>query len=341
MTAPVIRALFQKRIGGDDALLELARRRFEEAGLAAEVYADNADELSWVLTYAPAAATPPVVHLSRGINLLVPRDREKVEQLAVRFAGRVDGFVAHDRAPMADRIDDLAEAVSYLDGRFRSLPGPPRLWLEYAAGLDPGRFLAVAERLAPIPTAGICLDVGHVGIRAARTTFGHRHPGLDVTTLTTTDPRLPELVDDVQAAVRSALGTVLDLIRGLALLGGPLHFHLHDGHPLRPGLADHASFLTRLPVPFAFGGRRSLDLLYGAGGLEAIVTTAAETRGPQGASFTLEIHDPPGRLPVDDARDLFRHWRDTTNAERMNHWLDVLSQNGMLVANVLSRVAEG
>ncbi|MGZ6839771.1 MAG: hypothetical protein ACXVHC_04850, partial [Frankiaceae bacterium] len=60
-----------------------------------------------------------------------------------------------------------------------------------------------------------------------------------------------------------------------------------------------------------------------------------------GASFTLEIHDPPGRLPVDDARDLFRHWRDTTNAERMNHWLDVLSQNGMLVANALSRVAEG
>ena len=158
--------------------------------------------------------------------------------------------------PMTGRRWPTVSTISprpsrYLDGRFRRLPGPPRLWLEYAAGLDPGRFLAVAERLAPIPTAGICLDVGHVGIRAARTTFGHLHPGLDVTTLTTTDPRLPELVDDVQAAVRSALGTVLDLIRGLALLGGPLHFHLHDGHPLRPGLADHVSFLTRLPVPFA------------------------------------------------------------------------------------------
>ena len=30
---------------------------------------------------------------------------------------------------------------------------------------------------------------------------------------------------------------------------------------------------------------------------------------------------------------LFPHWRDTTNAERMNYWLSVLSENAMLIAD--------
>ena len=44
-TVPALHALFQCGVDGDDALLRLARLRFDQAGLAAEVYADNPDQL--------------------------------------------------------------------------------------------------------------------------------------------------------------------------------------------------------------------------------------------------------------------------------------------------------
>ena len=46
---PPVLGLFQKRFEGDDALLELARRRFEQAGLGAEMYAGTPEELEWML----------------------------------------------------------------------------------------------------------------------------------------------------------------------------------------------------------------------------------------------------------------------------------------------------
>lgn len=45
MTCPRILALFQKRIEGDDALLQLAGLRFKEAGLGTEFYAETTAEL--------------------------------------------------------------------------------------------------------------------------------------------------------------------------------------------------------------------------------------------------------------------------------------------------------
>jgi len=72
--------------------------------------------------------------------------------------------------------------------------------------------------------------------------------------------------------------------------------------------------------------------MYGPRGLASIVSAAIEACGPQRASFTLEIHQVEGRLPLADASRLFRHWRDTTNAERMNYWLSVLGENAMLVS---------
>ena len=132
----------------------------------------------------------------------------------------------------------------------------------------------------------------------------------------------------------SALPAVLFLIRSLGQVGKPFHLHLHDGHPLIPGLSDHVSFLTRVPVPFEHHGRRSLGPLYGPAGLAAIVQTAARDGGG-GASLTLEIHQVEGRRPLADAAGLFGHWRDLTNAERMNHWLAVLGEHAALVAAAL------
>jgi hypothetical protein len=111
-----------------------------------------------------------------------------------------------------------------------------------------------------------------------------------------------------------------------------VHFHLHDGHPLIPGLRDHFSFLTRLPIPFSYHARQSLDMMYGPGGLASIVSAALEACPPQAISFTLEIHQVEGRLPLTDAAWLFPHWQDTTNAERMNYWLSVLAENAMLIS---------
>jgi hypothetical protein len=208
------------------------------------------------------------------------------------------------------------------------------LFLEYAAGLELDWFLEVAERLRDLPSVGACIDVGHVGIAQARASFARVYPGLDLASMHPGDARLPEVAAAVEAAVASALPAVLKLTRSLGRLGKRFHLHLHDGHPLIPGLSDHFSFLIRVPVPFEYQGRRSLDPLYGPGGLSAIVQAAAGAGGDR-ASLTLEIHQAEGRRPLGDAAGLFRHWRDHTNAERMNHWLLVLAENAALVTCAL------
>jgi len=333
-----VHALFQQRVAGDEALLRLAQLRFEQAGLAAEVHAGTPDELDRLLGFTPREAPPPVVHLDRRLDILRQPDRDAVAGLARRFAGRVAGFVVHDRADMPTRLDDLVAAAAEVDAALASLgPPPPRLYLEYAAGCELGEFVEMGWRLRDFERVSLCVDTGHVGVREARRQFARQHPGLgfDLADLEPGDPRLPELAADVQAAVASALPAVLHLAGTLAALDKPLHFHLHDGHPLVPGLADHFSFLTRLPVPFWYAGRESLSPLYGPSGVDEIVRSAVEAC--TAVSFTLEIHQVEGRLPLGDAAGLFRHWSDTTNAERMNYVLAVLSENALLVTAALGQ----
>jgi hypothetical protein len=255
-----------------------------------------------------------------------------VREFADRFAGRVAGLVVHDKREMAAQTDRLLVALHELNARLCERLDGPLVFLEYAAGLDRGWFVEVAERLQAAERVSCCIDVGHIGLRQAAARFGDSHPGLNLKKLSPADDRLPDLVADVQDAVGSALPHVLDVTRSLARLGKHLHFHLHDGHPLIPGLRDHFSFLTRLPIPFSYQGRRSLSTMYGPGGLASIVSAALEACPPQGVSFTIEVHQVEGRLPLTDAASLFPHWQDTTNAERMNYWLSVLSENAMLIS---------
>jgi hypothetical protein len=326
-----VHALFQQRVDGDDALLKLAGLRFAQMGVAAEVYAHTPDHLEYVLPFVPSHARLPVVHLSRRINVLHGRDRAVVREFADRFAGRVAGLVVHDKREMGAKTDRLLAAMRELNAHLCERPGSPLVFLEYAAGLDRGWFIEVAERLQAAERVSCCIDVGHIGLRQAAACFKRRHPGLDLKKLSPVDDRLPSLVADVQNAVESALPHVLAVIRSLGRLGKPVHFHLHDGHPLIPGLRDHFSFLTRLPIPFSYEGRRSLSTMYGPAGLASIVSTAVDACAPQGVSFTIEVHQVEGRLPLGDAAWLFPHWQDTTNAERMNHWLSVLSENALLI----------
>jgi hypothetical protein len=331
-----VHALFQQRVSGDDALLKLAGFRFAQMGVAAEVYADSPDQLEYVLQFVPPHPRLPVVHLNRKINVLHERGRAVVREFASRFAGRIAGLVVHDSREMGEQTDRLLAALRELDRFIGERPDDLIVFLEYAAGLEPGWFVEVAERLQDAERVSCCIDVGHIGIRQASSRFARHHPGLSIGNLSVADDRLPELVADVQDAAGSALGDVLDVIRSLGRLGKPIHFHLHDGHPLVQGLSDHFSFLTALPIPFSYNGRRSLSMMYGPGGLASIVSTATQACRPRGVSFTIEIHQVEGRLPLADAAWLFPHWRDTTNAERMNYWLYVLAENAMLVSQSIA-----
>jgi hypothetical protein len=335
-----LHALFQRRVAGDDALLELARLRFTQTGLAAELYADTPGELEHVLRFVPPHRHRPTVHLNRGINLLHEPGRATVADFADRFAGRVGGLVVHDQRDMGDQTGRLLAVLRELDARLCERPDAPFVFLEYAAHLEPGWFVEVAEKLQDAERVSFCIDIGHVGNRQASARFARRHPGLNLRDLSPGDARLPGLAADVQDAVHGAVGDVIDVTRAIGRLGKRLHFHLHDAHPLIPGLADHFSFLIRLPIPFSCQGRRSLSMMYGPVGLAAIVSAAIEACAPQQVSFTLEIHQVEGRLPLADASPLFSHWSDTTNAERMNYWLSVLSENALLASQSIAELSQ-
>lgn len=327
-----VRGLFQQRVPGDDALLRLARLRFEQAGLGAEVYAADFAALDRMLAFAPADDVLPMVHLDRRLDLMVDDDRRRVAGFVERFRGRIAGVVVHDKAPMVHRTDDVEAACRQLDGDLRA--DSPMVFLEYAAGHPPDWFAGLAERVSDVAAVSMCVDIGHVGIHQAHRALAQSRRDVTFTRLQADADLLATHIDAVEMAVDTALPTVLRLTDRLARVGKPLHFHLHDGHPLIPTLSDHFGFLTQVPVPFAHRGRRAVDTMYGPDGLRAIVATAVAA-APHDAqpSLTLEIHQVSGRQPLADAAPLFAHWTDLTNAEHTDRWLSVLAENARLVSD--------
>jgi hypothetical protein len=325
----MFRGLFQRYVGPEDAFLRLARLQFARAGMGAELYADAPSDLEHDLAFLPAPGPLPTVHLARDIDLLTASGQGRVRQFCERFAGRVLGFVVHDRAAMAGQPAKVAAALANA-----VVPGGPMVFLEYAAGLEPAAFLDLAYGLAGLDQASVCVDIGHVGIRQSRLEIARLHPQLNLAELRARGGADPALVAGVQDAVHAASRDVVELIKQLAAVGKPAHFQLHDGHPLRPGVADHFGFFGRLNVPFDWLGKASLDPLYGPEGLSRVIAAVLENFPPGGASFTLEIHQSPGSRPLDDEEaSLFREFRDpatTAKAERLNHWLAALAENHSL-----------
>jgi hypothetical protein len=337
-SAPVL-GLFEKRIEGDDALLELARLRFQQAGLGAEIYASTPEQLESLLQFRPSKESPVMAHLSRDFNLNDLRSRGRIVEFTTRFSGRIYGMVLHDHPDLVSRSDEYFRAALEMEAWLEKVPGGPLLFVEYAAGLEPSEYIRFFQSIRGLSRLSACVDVGHVGIWQARQAFAATHPGQDVCALKSQPPNLPQLMSDVDNAIRSALPTVLALIDALGALQKPVHFHLHDGHPLSTfspfGVSDHLSFLQKVPLNFEYRGQRSAPLLYGPAGLQEIVSRAIEKIGQNHVSFTLEIHPIFERHHLDDAVPLFNHWTDKTNAEKMNHWLGVLSQNGSLVRDAV------
>lgn len=342
---PPALGLFEKRIEGDDSLMELARLRFAQAGLGTEIHGGTPEQIESVLRFRPSSAAAVTVHLPRDFNLMDEDIRGRIAALAARFAGRVLGFVLHDHQDLVARRDDYLRSAIELDARLARIEGAPKVFIEYAVGLDPDVFAEFFGTIRELARLSACVDTGHVGIRQARQTYAKAHPGVDVCALKFSPERLPALIEEVDAAVRSALPAVLNLMAQLGALGKPVHFHLHDGHPLSTfspfGVSDHLSFQAEIPLAVEFRGQRSAPLLFGPAGLARLAATALETIGRERASFTLEIHPTFDRLPLGDAAELFGHWRDTTNAERMNHWLSVLAQNHALLQDALRAAGSG
>jgi hypothetical protein len=335
---PRLMALFQKRIEGDDALLHLANLRFKEAGMGIEFYADTLNEMDKLLRFKPFSDAPAVAHLQRGINLLEEKSQRLIMDFASSFAGQIYGLVIHDQDETVTHFDDYLSAVCRIESKLKGLKESPYLFIEYAVGLKPDRFLELFKRIHNLEHVSACVDIGHIGICQVRDAFSRSHPKEDVCTFTPYDPRLKQVIDDVEGSVHSALPVVVNLIHALGRLGKPLHFHLHDGHPLSTlspfGISDHISFLSEIPIPFEYKGKQSLHTMFGPSGLSEVVTESLKALSPDLISFTLEIHPVEGRVPFDDTSYLFDHWKDKANAERMNYWLLTLQQNHILLLDI-------
>lgn len=338
-SCPPFLALFQKRIDGDDALLELARLRFEQAGLGPEFYAETPEELEWLLQFRPAGPAPAVVHLARWIDILNPGHCRLIREFGTRFSGRIFGMVVHDQPEAVTMRQDYLFALAALGTDLKSA-GAPLLFIEYAAGLAPEDFISLCRQMKDRGSIGPCIDTGHLSIRRVRDLFGAVHPGSDVCALRPDDPELPGLIVHVQRAAAGAREQVIKDIWEICRIGRPVHFHLHDGHPLSHtspfGVSDHLSFLAEIPLPFEWEGKRSLPGILGPGGLKQVIEAAGGIVGGHGCSMSLEIHPSDGRLPLGDAEGLFGNWRDKGNAERMNHWLNLLADNHRLLLKTCS-----
>lgn len=340
-----ILALFQKRIEGDDALLDLAQQRFRRAGLGAEFYAENPDELDHLMGFSPGGDTLPMVHLPRGTDLCQEGGRQLVLGFAERFGKRVSGLIVHDQKEIRDRFDGYLAALKRVEAGLGKIRPSPFLFIEYAAGLRPDLFVRLFEAARHLEKISTCLDTGHLGLWQVRNAYGRKHPGEDVCALEPSNPTLLGRIDDVQEATGSALNKLVEVIHGIGNLGKPLHFHLHDGHPLSTfsefGVSDHLSFLTRIPIPFEYKGSRTLRPMYGPEGLSKIVGESLSRLSPDRISFTLEIHPTEGRRPLGEDAHLFEHWKVKDNAERMNCWLSVLEENQKLVLDACERSLHG
>lgn len=339
-TAPPLLALFEKRFDGDDSLLSLARLRFEQAGLGAELHAHGPESLAHLLPYRPRVHRDLVVHLPRGLDLLDSDARALIASVAAAGNRAVTSMVVHDQPEAVSEPDGYLDALRALDRELCCSPDAPRLCVEYAVGLQPAQYVDLIRRTVDLRKVGACVDIGHVGIAAAKRAFAERHPGRDVCAFDPWDPALSAVIEDLQDAVSRGREAAFRLTSQIATMGKGMHLHLHDGHPLSTasvyGVSDHMSFLETVPLPFEYRGVRGVETMFGPAGLATILGEALSA-GAERVSFTLEIHATEGRRPLADAEGMFGHWSDKTNAERMNHWLSVLQNNARLARAAMDR----
>ena len=159
-------------------------------GLAAEAYADTPAELEHVLRFVPPAPVPPDGPPEPRHQCAARAEPRRGRGVRRPLRGPLSGIVVHDNREMGPQTDRLITVMRELNARLCERPGGPVVFLEYAAGLEPGWFVEVAERLQDAERVSCCIDVGHLGIRQASASFAQRHPGLSLRSLSPEDGRL-------------------------------------------------------------------------------------------------------------------------------------------------------
>lgn len=336
---PLFLAMFHRQIEGDHHLLELAQRRFTSLGLGAEFYPGSILELGESLEFRPLCQPKYTIHLPRSVRLLDTKDFEKILQFAARSRVDAYGMIIHDHEELDTSLSEYEKTARKLNAALSRMVHSPLLFIEYAVGLDIEKYLTFFKRISDCEKISACIDIGHVGIRAAQLTYAETHPNEDICQLTPDYPDLLAKIDDVKKAVASGLPTVLRMIKELGKLKKPLHFHLHDGHPLSTlspyGVCDHLSFFQEIRIPFEHDGQDVVPLLFGPSGVTKIVQAALDEMPVTQLSFSLEIHPQYDRLALEQYDFLFQTWKDKSRAEQMNSWLEMITHNFQLLKSVM------
>ena len=326
--------LFQKRIEGDDALLKLAKRRFEALGLAPEIYVESPEQIEAISEFLPSSE-PVMVHLPRWYNPQVSEHRDFFQNMLMRSDERIYGFVGHDAHDVEQAPEKVLEAFQEVQRMMTSMKSEKQFFYEYAVGVCPNAYAELFERAKCFSHISPCIDVGHVGIRMVRDHFSRHHCGENVCQMRPWDEGLEGRWQDINNSVNQGKSHVLGLIERLGRIDKPLHFHLHDGHPLSPlspyGVSDHLHFEQRIDLPFKVDGHFSTGTMFGRQGLEEIVLSIRDHVVTERCTVTLEYHDREERQPLGGDRDLFSHWRDTCNAEKMAYWCSLMGRGAALI----------
>ena len=336
MALPKLLAMLsiQPPIEGDEALLRLAQARFSEAGIGGEFYPGSVDHMVELFAYRPDTL-PCTAHLPRGINLLEQAGQSLLIDYTKRAAGQLYAILIHDQTDFENDREKTVNAFRNLNDRLVRIADAPLLFIEFAAGLDPQFFTDLFETTADLKQISPAIDISHVAIHLCKKAYADSHPGEDICELQPDSPQLPAKIEEIQRLVADARKGVLDLTDRLGRLGKPLHFHLHDGHPLSTfsifGVSDHLSFLQSIPIPFVHQETRLLTGIFGIDGLRQLIHTAIKRVPVENLSFMLEVHPQTGRSSLRDHAHLFAHWQDLNHAEQMNYWLDSLLDNVRLV----------
>jgi hypothetical protein len=279
---------------------------------------------------------PIMVHLPRWVNLQ-ERDHRDFLKKMLRIGGeKVQGFVVHDNMNVQNHPDHVLSAFEAFQNVMSDCAPDKQFFYEYAAGADPDAYAELFERAEAFSNISPCIDVGHVGTRTIRHHYAEHHSGVNVCSFRAWDEGLENLWPEVQTSVDQALPAVLNLIKRMGKIDKPLHFHLHDGHPishLSPyGVSDHLSFEQRIDLPFKIKNRKSIGGMFGIAGLKKIIKTIDTHVVHSRCTATLEYHEQDQRKDLAEDADLFSHWKDTHHAEKMLHWCSALERGAELVA---------
>ncbi|MBN2710988.1 MAG: hypothetical protein JXR97_00940 [Planctomycetes bacterium] len=343
-TTPTVMAIFGQReeIPGDDALLALARERLLDAGLGAEFYPGSTAHLQSLLNYRPGEAVC-TAHLPRSLNILEEEDRRQITEYASLAAGQLSGFIIHDRPAFTHEPSATQAALESMNKTLADIPEAPRLFVENSGQLAFAETEELAQMILPMNNIGICLDISHLAIQFCHTRLSELGITTDARSLLADREQLIEIMPHIQRVTAEARAESLALIGRVVRREQPIHFHIHDGHPLSTlslyGVNDHLSFLQQICLPFEWEGRRIVSGCYSVDGLRQFAETVAAAAPLERCSFMLEIHPQPGRLPLGEHANLFAHWQDLRNAEQAKAWHNTLIQNATILRSFLSSVA--